>query len=217
MKLLNLAIIGGIGWAIFSGLKKNNLGDLNDDGVVDELDLEILAYYIAVGHDYLVYTGKTKLSEEEFLKRADVNKDGIVDSRDVSALEALILSKPIEPIVPTGDKLTTTYVEKAEVGWVAIENGYTIGQMHGIGFTQSASSQSTFPDYWDIKARITAPNGQVEQLSPYNYDVSATRQHVNVAYYAYYAIAGQGTYRLDFELFIDGQVVDTKSVNLNCR
>ncbi len=60
------------------------IGDLNDDGVVNVLDITLLERYIAG------LSVSTPLSQEEFLRRADVNGDGVVNSLDITALETLI-------------------------------------------------------------------------------------------------------------------------------
>jgi len=64
------------------------IGDLNDDGVVNALDLTLLERYIAG------LSVSTPLSQEEFLRRADVNGDGVVNSLDITALETLITEPP---------------------------------------------------------------------------------------------------------------------------
>ena len=62
------------------------IGDLDDDGVIDLGDLDILQKYI-VGYPISLIS---PLSEEEFLRRADVNGDGVVNELDIAALETLI-------------------------------------------------------------------------------------------------------------------------------
>lgn len=60
------------------------IGDLNDDGVVNILDLVLLQRYIAG------MSVSTPLSDAEFRRRADVNGDGRVNSLDITAIERLI-------------------------------------------------------------------------------------------------------------------------------
>jgi len=60
------------------------IGDLNDDGAINALDLILLERYIAG------LSVSTPLSDAEFRWRADVNEDGVVDALDISALEILI-------------------------------------------------------------------------------------------------------------------------------
>ena len=101
------------------------IGDLNDDGVINVLDLVLLQRYIAG------LSVDTPLSQAEFLRRADVNGDGVVNSLDVPALEALIgVPPPPEEqfywLRPTGasgwndselacDGWTDTYAESSSV------------------------------------------------------------------------------------------------------
>ena len=77
------------------------IGDLNDDGVVNALDLTLLERYIAG------LSVSTPLSQEEFLRRADVNGDGVVNSLDITALELLIAGG--EPPPPSNIGLITLY------------------------------------------------------------------------------------------------------------
>lgn len=58
------------------------IGDLNDDAIVDWADAAILAQYL-VGYPIPEIS---PLPEAEFLRRADFNGDGIVDIADVLAL-----------------------------------------------------------------------------------------------------------------------------------
>lgn len=79
----------------------NSIGDLNDDGTVDWDDVYILINYI-VGYPI---SEISPLSEAEFLRRADVNGDGVVNALDITALETLIgEEEPIEVtwVLPTG-------------------------------------------------------------------------------------------------------------------
>ena len=62
------------------------IGDLNDDGKINEDDLEILKLYM---WGYEVGT-ISPLPEAEFLRRADVNGDGIIDAGDMTALKILM-------------------------------------------------------------------------------------------------------------------------------
>ena len=70
------------------------IGDLNNDGVINVLDITLLERYIAG------LSVSTPLSQEEFLRRADVNGDGVVNSLDITAMERLIAGNG-EP--PGGD------------------------------------------------------------------------------------------------------------------
>ena len=55
-------------------------GDINYDGVVDELDIGLLKSYIA---------GRNNLNSEQ-IKRADINEDGYIRSDDAMLLEKMI-------------------------------------------------------------------------------------------------------------------------------
>lgn len=77
-----------------------HLGDLDGDGELTYTDLQTLAYYLAAGYDYLHYLIRERLSEKEFLRRADVNRDGVVDEADMVALYELISGKPPEKPEP---------------------------------------------------------------------------------------------------------------------
>ena len=66
------------------------IGDLNDDGIVDRTDLDILQNYLA---GYPI-PDISPLSETEFLRRADINGDGAVNILDLTALEALMPTPP---------------------------------------------------------------------------------------------------------------------------
>jgi hypothetical protein len=65
------------------------LGDVNGDGVVNELDLDTLRQYL-VGYDIT-------LTAEQFIA-ADINRDGVVNMGDV-----LRLRKYIEGVIDTLD------------------------------------------------------------------------------------------------------------------
>ena len=62
------------------------IGDLNNDGILDQGDIDILGSYI---HGYPI-SEISPLSEEEFLRRADVNGDGRINIQDIFALLKLI-------------------------------------------------------------------------------------------------------------------------------
>lgn len=75
------------------------IGDLNDNGVVDWDDLSILQSYIAG----IPISEISPLSEAEFLRRADVNGDGVINAMDISALERLLEEiPPFYWLRPTG-------------------------------------------------------------------------------------------------------------------
>ena len=61
-------------------------GDLNQDGVVDDLDVTILSNYLLDNYKYA-------LTEDQY-KLADVNGDGKVDEADLACMKALIASDP---------------------------------------------------------------------------------------------------------------------------
>jgi len=67
---------------------RGQLGDLDDDGAVTEADIDILKKYI---FDYPI-SEISPLSEEEFLRRADVNQDGVIDVGDITAMKIIIYS-----------------------------------------------------------------------------------------------------------------------------
>lgn len=79
--LVGLAAIAGIAALAWSA-RRGAIGDVNDDGVVDWTDAHIIAAYLAM----FPISEISPLSEEEFLRRADFNGDGIVDIADVLAL-----------------------------------------------------------------------------------------------------------------------------------
>jgi len=62
------------------------IGDLNDDGVVNSADLNIMRMYIG---GYPIWQ-ISPLSDAEFLRRADVNGDGAINALDITALEWLL-------------------------------------------------------------------------------------------------------------------------------
>jgi len=62
----------------------DSIGDLNDDGIINILDLTLLERYIAG------LSVSTPLSDIEFRRRADINGDGVINMLDVTALEKLI-------------------------------------------------------------------------------------------------------------------------------
>ena len=66
---------------------KGAIGDLNDDGLLDQPDLVILQEYLLGGPISEI----SPLDEAEFLRRADVNGDGVVDDLDLTALVNIIL------------------------------------------------------------------------------------------------------------------------------
>lgn len=67
-------------------LTTSELGDLDDDGYVTEADMTILKKY------YLGFpiAEISPLSEDEFLRRADINEDGIIDTGDMTAMRTII-------------------------------------------------------------------------------------------------------------------------------
>ncbi len=65
------------------------IGDLNDDGAINVLDLTTLELYVG---GYPI-SQISPLSEAEFLRRADVNGDGKVNVLDITALEILIAQR----------------------------------------------------------------------------------------------------------------------------
>ena len=64
----------------------DNLGDLNNDGSVDALDITELERYIAGFPPDL-----NGITIEEFERRADVNGDGYINSLDIVALERIVI------------------------------------------------------------------------------------------------------------------------------
>jgi hypothetical protein len=61
-------------------------GDLDDDGYVTQADSDILRDYL-FGHPI---SEISPLSEAEFLRRADVNKDGVIDMGDWAEIKQII-------------------------------------------------------------------------------------------------------------------------------
>lgn len=64
------------------------LGDLNDNGIVDEDDISVLQLYIL---NYPI-PQISPLSEAEFLRRADVNGDGVINVLDMAAIAKIIMA-----------------------------------------------------------------------------------------------------------------------------
>jgi len=62
----------------------DSIGDLNDDGIINILDLTLLERYVAG------LSVSTPLSDTEFRRRADINGDGTINALDLTALEKLI-------------------------------------------------------------------------------------------------------------------------------
>lgn len=62
----------------------DSIGDLNDDGIINILDLTLLERYVAG------LSVSTPLSDTEFRRRADINGDGTINALDLTALERLI-------------------------------------------------------------------------------------------------------------------------------
>ena len=62
----------------------DSIGDLNDDGIINILDLTLLERYVAG------LSVSTPLSDIEFRRRADINGDGVINMLDVTSLEKLI-------------------------------------------------------------------------------------------------------------------------------
>lgn len=94
----------------------DSIGDLNDNGVIDLDDLDILQKYIA---GYPI-SQISPLSDVEFLRRADVNGDGVVNAIDIPALEALIGEE--EPPSPPATGMITLHMtgtptQEWTVGW----------------------------------------------------------------------------------------------------
>jgi len=93
-----LAVVGVIGaLAAFLLLRRSaeagprraaidGMGDLNDDGYVSYEDIDIIKLYI---FGYPV-ADISPLSEEEFLRRADMNGDGLIDAGDITAMKNFI-------------------------------------------------------------------------------------------------------------------------------
>lgn len=71
-------VIFGIDYGVAN---KEIIGDVNSDGVVSELDLEMVQ-----GH----LLGRKELSKLE-QRRADTNKDGVIDIVDLANIQKIIL------------------------------------------------------------------------------------------------------------------------------
>jgi len=87
-----VGVLAALAWAA-PPAPPSEIGDLNDDGAVDYDDLAILQNYIAG----VPISEISPLSEAEFLRRADVNGDGVVNALDIPALEDLITAPPPPP------------------------------------------------------------------------------------------------------------------------
>lgn len=81
-----------------------HLGDVNQDGVIDELDLDSLRNYLADPDTYALNAYQYKL--------ADVNQDGVVDSKDVDMLYAYL--HPSSSSASSGD--TTDLINAGSTG-----------------------------------------------------------------------------------------------------
>lgn len=101
---VGLALAAAVGiYALARAAPPSLIGDLNDDGVIDLDDLDILQKYIG---GYPI-SQISPLSEVEFLQRADVNGDGVVNALDIPALETLIGEE--EPPPPPATGMITLY------------------------------------------------------------------------------------------------------------
>lgn len=81
-----------------------HMGDINQDGVVDELDLDVLRNYLANKDTYPLTAYQFKL--------ADLNQDGKVDSKDEQILDAYL--HPTKEGATTGD--TTELINAGQTG-----------------------------------------------------------------------------------------------------
>lgn len=108
------------------------IGDLNDDGAVAYDDLTILVSYIGG----VPIPEISPLSEVEFLQRADVNGDGVINALDITALEALIVAPPVCTIGETkceGYNLYECQPVNGATQWVLIEeNSLQCGYVPGL-------------------------------------------------------------------------------------
>lgn len=81
--ILIIVIMGAIAYLLWK--KKiilpplGKLGDLNNDGKVDDADMEIITRYMQ-GEPI---SAISPLSEAEFWRRADLNKDGVINVLDM--------------------------------------------------------------------------------------------------------------------------------------
>ena len=66
--------------------KPSLIGDLNDNGVVSQEDFDILRQYL-MG---IPISEISPLSEEEFIRRADINEDGVINVFDLVALGRIL-------------------------------------------------------------------------------------------------------------------------------
>lgn len=108
-----ILIVIGVALVVFSLVKPpapvpplGLIGDLNDDGVVDKADYDIMVKYLA---GYSI-SEISPLTEAEFLRRADVNADGAVNILDLTALTGIIDEEPppLPPIdIPAGFTIST--------------------------------------------------------------------------------------------------------------
>ena len=133
------------------------IGDLNDDGVVNALDLTLLERYIA-GLDV-----NTPLSPEEFLRRADVNGDGVVNALDLTALERLIVGNgeppPEEP--PPGEVFNWL----RPTGHIDPGNGWNDERLAYDGWTDTyAESKSVSPKSWSQPLEFTIAPTEVSAV-----------------------------------------------------
>ena len=85
------------------------VGDLNNDGIVDQDDqLLLMNYILSEGTpDADVLIAQSGLTKEEFLRRADVNGDGVINVLDITAMIKLVVSheeahRAVEPVIAQG-------------------------------------------------------------------------------------------------------------------
>lgn len=77
-------------------IKSTMYGDLNQDGVVDQMDRQILANYLSDNYKYALTEDQKKL--------ADLNQDGFIDEKDLNCMDSYLEGKvsPLDGESPAG-------------------------------------------------------------------------------------------------------------------
>lgn len=94
------------------------LGDIDQSGVVDTADLQLL-------DDYLADPSASTLTNFQ-LRLADVNQDGVIDSRDRDLLHEYVTHAGIEPFGQISDEDLTGHIGKTTLSTVELLDGFVV-------------------------------------------------------------------------------------------